>query len=159
MLVVSLLIVMVIAGCAQSPVVDQGAEVAAVGPAHVLSEEGHEGKRVVWGGRIVAIENLADVTEVTVVSYPLDRGDRPRLGSEPGVRFILVESGFLEPVQYAAGRYVTVLGTVSDLEQRAVGEYIREHPVLHAERIHLWPANPDQWQRRTRFSIGVGVRF
>jgi outer membrane lipoprotein len=151
--------VLAMVGCAQSPVVDQDVEVAAVGPAHVLAEEGHEGERVVWGGRIVAIENLSEATELTIVSYPLDRGDRPRLRSEPGVRFILVESGFLEPVQYAPGRYVTVLGTVDGLAERAVGQSLRDHPVLLAERIHLWPADPAEWQARSRISVGIGVRF
>ncbi len=146
-------------GCAQSPVVDEGIEVAAVGPAHVLAKEGHEGQRVVWGGRIVAIENLPDATELTIVSYPLDRGDRPKLRSEPGVRFILVEPGFLEPVQFAPGRYLTVRGTIEGLDQRAVGEYVRDHPVLQSEHIHLWPADPAEWQSRARISVGVGVRF
>lgn len=158
-LIVSQLLVLTIAGCARSPVVDEGVEVAAVGPAHVLAEDGHDGERVVWGGRIVAIENLAESTELTVVSYPLQRGDRPRIRSEPGIRFIVVEAGFLEPVQYAPGRFVTVLGTVDGLAHRSVGEYIREHPVLQSERIHLWPADPAEWQSGPRFSIGVGVSF
>lgn len=136
-----------------------GAEISATGPAHVLSGAGQTGDRVVWGGRIVAVENLSDRTELIVASYPLDRGDRPKLREDAGVRFVLVEDGFLEPVDYAPGRYITALGTVAGVEDRLTGEHIHAHPVLDAERIHLWPANPAEWQSRSRFSIGIGVRL
>ncbi|MFU8831766.1 MAG: Slp family lipoprotein, partial [Wenzhouxiangella sp.] len=137
----------------------EGAQVAPIGPAHVLAEEGHEGEQVVWGGQIVQVDNHPDHTTLSVVSYPLDRADRPRLRSEAGVRFLIVESGFLEPVEFAPGRFVTVLGRVGGIEEQAVGEYLYDHPVLHAEQIHLWPADPARWQQRTSFSLGVGVRL
>jgi len=145
--------------CASSPVVDDDIAIAPIGPAHVLAESGHEGQMVVWGGRIVSVSNYADFTELEVVSLPLDRGDRPRLGTEPGVRFLLRQPGFLEPMQFGPGRHVTVLGQVQGLEERSVGEYQYQHPVLDAHNLHLWPADPAQWQRRTNFSIGIGIRL
>lgn len=151
--------ILAIAGCATSPVASDGEAVSGIGPAHVLKGEGMTGERVVWGGRIVAVQNLPDRTELVVASYPLDRGDRPRLREQAGVRFILVEKGFLEPVDYAPGRYITALGNIAGVEDRVTGEHIHAHPVLDAERLHLWPANPADWQSRTRFSIGVGVRL
>lgn len=148
-----------LAACASSPVVEDGVAVAPIGPAHVLAESGHEGQLVVWGGRIVSITNRADVTELEVVSLPLDRGDRPRWQAEPGVRFIVRQPGFLEPMQYVPGRYITVLGEVLGLEERAVGEYLYEQPAVASSNLHLWPADPAQWQRRTNFSIGIGIRL
>jgi len=149
----------VIGGCAAGPFEAENAAVSRVGPAHVLAESGHEGQRAIWGGQIVNVLNLADRTEIEVVSLPLDRADRPRLGSEGGVRFLLVQPGFLEPTRYAPGRYLTVLGEIVGLEERPVGEYLYDHPVLAAEQIHLWPADSANWQSRTRFSIGIGVRL
>jgi len=152
-------LVLVLAGCASSPVADSGTPIAPIGPAHVITESGHEGQTVVWGGRLVGISNLADSTELEIVSLPLDRGDRPRLSAEPGVRFIVRHYGFLEPMQYVPGRHVTVLGEVLGLEERLVGEFIYQQPVLIANQLHLWPADPAQWRSRTNFSVGIGIRL
>lgn len=145
--------------CARSPVAPENGEVVDLGPAHVLSGDAGPGDRVIWGGRIASIRNLAEQTELTVVSYPLDRGDRPRIHQEPGVRFVLRYPGFLEPAQYVPGRFLTVLGTVEGLETLAVDAYELRHPVLQGERLHLWPADVSHWQSQTRFSIGVGIRL
>jgi outer membrane lipoprotein len=147
------------AGCATGPFEIDATAVSRIGPAHVLAESGHEGRRAVWGGRVVNVSNLADRTEIEVVSLPLDGADRPRLGAEPGVRFLLVQPGFLEPTRYSPGRYLTVLGKIDGLDERLVGDFVYEQPVMRAERIHLWPADTNRWQSRTRFSIGIGVRL
>lgn len=153
------LFALLLTGCASSPLETGEDSVTPFGPAHVLSGEASIGERVIWGGRIAAVRNLTDYTEVTVVSYPLDRADRPRLGAEPGVRFLLHQPGFLEPVQYRPGRYLSVLGRIQGLDRTPVGDYSLELPVLEAEQIHLWPADINQWQSRTRFSVGVGIRL
>ncbi|MEE4331558.1 MAG: Slp family lipoprotein [Wenzhouxiangella sp.] len=157
--VVLALVVLIISGCATSPFESEESIVSGIGPAHALAESGHEGQRAIWGGRIVSVSNLADRTEIEVVSLPLDRGDRPRLGAEGGVRFVLVQPGFLEPTRYAPGRYLTVLGQIEGVEARPVGDYLYDHPVLSAESIHLWPADTARWQSRSRFSIGIGIRL
>lgn len=146
-----------LSACATSPVAPEDGQVAAFGPAHVLSGQAGAGERVIWGGRIASIRNLTDHTELTVISYPLDRGDRPRVRDEPGVRFVLRYPGFLEPVQHAPGRFLTVLGSVAGVESVAVGEHALEHPVLDGESLHLWPADLSLWQNQTRFSVGVGI--
>jgi outer membrane lipoprotein len=148
-----------LAACAQSPVAPDGTTVAPIGPAHVLAEQGHEGELVIWGGRIVSVENLSGHSELFVVSLPLDRADRPRIQAEPGVRFLVIESGFIEPMQFAPGRYITVLGQVRGIEERAIGEYLYQHPLIEAEQIHLWPADTGRWHSSPRFSIGVGIRL
>lgn len=150
---------LIVAGCAPSPISPGDRSVSATGPAHVLDDSSRVGDTVVWGGEIVAVRNLEDATELAVVSRPLDRGDRPSLRAEGGVRFIAIQSGFLEPVNYAPGRFVTVLGVVRGVENRQVGEYSHAHPVLTVDQLHLWPVNPADWQPRTRFSLGVGVRL
>ncbi len=148
-----------LAACAPSPVAPDGFKVSAYGPAHVLAGEAVAGDRVVWGGRIVAIENLAGHTELIVASYPLDRSDRPRTRQPAGVRFVLIEEGFLEPVDWSPGRYVTVLGLVEGIEERTTGEFIHAHPVMRAENLHLWPVDQAQWRTQTGFNIGIGIRL
>lgn len=153
------LVLPLLAACASSPLQTGAGEVAPFGPAHVLSGEASVGDPVIWGGRIAAIRNLADYTELTVVSYPLDRGDRPRINQEAGVRFVVRKVGFLEPVQYMPGRYLSVFGEVAGLESSPVGDHWLEMPVLLADQIHLWPADVSRWQSQTRFSVGVGIRL
>lgn len=148
-----------LAACAQSPVAPDGMTVAAIGPAHVLAEEGHEGSQVVWGGRIVSVRNMAGHSELTVISLPLDRGDRPRVNAEPGVRFMVIEDGFIEPMQFAPGRFVTVLGRVEGIAEHQVGEYLYDHPLIQAETLHLWPLDQTEWRTSPRFNIGVGIRL
>ncbi|MFP4207511.1 MAG: Slp family lipoprotein [Wenzhouxiangella sp.] len=156
-LLVGLVLVVLVASCASSPIAPQHAPVVDLGPAHVLEGRAEPGDRVIWGGRIVAIRNRAEVTELSVVSYPLDGADRPRTGREPGVRFLIRQSGFVEPVQYAPGRFVTVLGRVAGIEQATVDEYLLDQPVVDAEQLHLWPAAIERWPSRTHWSIGIGI--
>ncbi len=153
------LVVLSLAACAPSPVAPGDLKVSAYGPAHVLAGESIAGDRVVWGGRIVAIENLAGHTELVVASYPLDRSDRPRTRQPAGVRFVLIEEGFLEPMDWSPGRYITVLGVVDGIEERTTGEFVHAHPVMRAENLHLWPADPAQWRSHTGFNIGIGIRL
>jgi outer membrane lipoprotein len=148
---------LLLGGCASSVIVPKGVDVAPVGPAHVLERGGHEGELVVWGGQIVEVENLADRTILVVASYPLDSSDRPRWQQEPGVRFIAEQSGFLEPLTFAPGRFVTVLGTVDGMEQRPVGQFDYRHPKLQTNDLYLWPADPFYWDRQLRWNLGVGV--
>ncbi len=153
------LLLLLAGGCAQSPVAPRDAEVAPYGPAHVLSGDAPAGETVVWGGRIVAVKPLADRTELVIASYPLDRADRPRIRERAGVRFVMVDARFLEPVDWSPGRFVTVLGTIEGIEDRLTGEHLHAHPVIHAERVHLWPADPVEWRTQPVFNIGVGVRL
>jgi outer membrane lipoprotein len=154
---VSFLLLMLVSACASSPVALDGDAVTTIGPAHVLEGRGAPGDRVIWGGEIVSVRNLADYTEISVVSYPLDGADRPRINAEPGVRFILHQDGFLEPVKYGPGRFVTAIGNIGGTRQVPVDEYVLTQPILKADRIHLWPADTTRWPGRTRFSIGVGI--
>ncbi len=153
------LVALLLSACAVSPLQTADEDVAPFGPAHVLSGEAAPGDRVIWGGRIAALRNLADYTEITVVSYPLDRGDRPRINQDPGVRFIVRQAGFLEPVQFMPGRYLTVLGQVAGVQSSSVGEHWMDIPLLESEQIHLWPADVSRWQNQTRFSVGIGIRL
>ncbi len=150
-------LVLVLVGCASSPVDTGGREVSGTGPAHVVEDESRIGDLVVWGGEILEVRNRADYTELVVASHPLDRSDRPRLDRDPGVRFIVHQPGFLEPAAHAPGRFVTVLGEVTGLDDRHVGEYPYKHPVVSGKDLYLWPADTRQWDRSPRIGLGIGI--
>lgn len=151
-----LLLAVVLSGCASSPFSDAG-YVPALGPADALRGDVATGQRMLWGGRIVGVVNTAEATEIEVLALPLDRSDRPRGAAEGGVRFVVRQTGFLEPMNYAPGRLVTVLGRFDGIVERPVGEYLIDQPVIDARRIELWPVYDTR--PRTTLGIGVGVRL
>lgn len=148
---------MILAGCASSPFDRAGREPAALGPGEALAQPNAVGARVVWGGRIVGVVNANEATELEVLALPLGPGDRPRREADGGARFVIVHPGFLDPMTYAPGRYVTALGRFIDIESRSVGAFPLDHPVIAAEQIELWPVNPNS--SRANLNLGIGVRF
>lgn len=144
-------------GCATSPFDIGDHEPAELGPGQALEQPGSIGASVIWGGRIVGIVNTGQVTELEVLALPLGPGDRPRREADGGVRFVIRHPGFLEPMTYAPGRFVTAFGRFSGIESRSVGAFPLDHAVLEAEQIELWPVETNS--SRTSLNLGVGVRF
>ena len=153
----AIFLTLILAACASSPFDTAGGEPAALGPGEALAQRDATGVRVVWGGRIVGIVNRDDATEVEILALPLGPGDRPRREADGGARFVMLHRGFLDPMTYSPGRYVTALGRFTNIESRPVGAFSLDHPVLVAEQIELWPVNPNS--SRANLNLGIGVRF
>ena len=114
------------------------------------------GKSVQWGGTIVSTTNLKGSTQVEVLAYPLDSDGRPKSDGTAQGRFILERAGYLEPASYAAGRQVTVVGTVSGTRSGRVGEANYVYPVVDAKQLHLWDPARTGFGSSTFFGFGVG---
>ena len=113
---------------------------------------------VAWGGLIAAAKNLKDKTEIEVVAYPLDSENRPNPDASPTGRFIVSQSGYLETADYAAGRLITVVGTVTEARTGTVGEAKYVYPVVRASKLNLWPqAYGERRKSNIHFGIGVGI--
>ena len=113
---------------------------------------------VAWGGLILAAENLPDKTELEVIAYPLDSENAPDTEAPPTGRFIVVQSGYLETADYAPGRLLTVVGTVTGTRAGTVDEARYVYPVVVASKLHLWPRPyRDYREPRVRFGVGVGI--
>lgn len=148
-------------GCATGPRYETESVAMDLVPSEVAASPGVYGDaRVIWGGMIVAIRNLADHTEVEVLGYPIGSSQRPDMSRTPQGRFLVRQPGYLEEVDYRQGRQVTVTGRLGENVEGQVGEAPYVYPVVQADDIHLWPretrADP---AGRTRFNIGVGVIF
>lgn len=143
------------AGCASSPFGDAASTASDLGPAQALDRPGRVGETVIWGGRIVGIVNAGDATELEVLALPLGPGDRPRRDAEGGARFVIRQAGFLEPMTFAPGRFVTALGEFTGVQSRSVGAFPLDHPVLSARRIELWPVEANSARANVHFGIGV----
>lgn len=122
------------------------------------NSDAYRGAEVVWGGRIVAIENRTETTEVEVVAYPLDRDQQPMPEAPSQGRFMLVLPGFVEPLDYAAGRHLTVHGVLAGTRVGHVQERAYLYPMVRAMDVKVWP-----WgfifDKKPRISIGIGARI
>jgi len=144
-------------GCASgSPGLRDAPGVAAeLSPAAVAESE--LGARVVWGGRVLENQPLADGSLLQVLAYPLGRDERPQLRLETDGRFLARVSGFLEPEDYAPGRLVSVRGVIVESQLLRIGEQERRLPVIEADAVHLWPERPERGPPRLQFGIGVSI--
>jgi outer membrane lipoprotein len=132
-------------GCASSqipqPIRAQPAIVATVSEVQQRPEQ-FLGKRLRWGGTIIAVNNLERRTEIEILSRPLGAEGRPR-STEPGEgRFIALLQGFADPAEYPENRSLTVSGRIERIETRPVGEYPYPYPVIRVENRYLWPQPP-----------------
>lgn len=145
-------------GCATSPLDTSGVTSRATPSQVVEAMPGSRGERVQWGGQIVSIVNRDQSTHIEVLSYPVARDGFPNSYRKPTGRFVLEHRGFLEPVDYAPGRTVTVVGTVDSLIETSVGEAVFVVPLVRADQLKLWPEGYGE-RSRSGFGFGVGISF
>jgi outer membrane lipoprotein len=109
-----------------------------------------------WGGVIVNIRNMRKNTEFEVISYPLNRNDRPDTDEAPQGRFIAIKAGYLEPLNYAPGRRITLEGSIETRRLGSVGAAKYLFPVVQVETIRLWPKGRTSPSPVFNFGFGVG---
>jgi outer membrane lipoprotein len=111
-------------------------------------------QHVLWGGIILDTRNLEGSTQIEALSYPLASNQRPDTDGSPQGRFLIRYPGYLEPLSYAQGRKITVLGQLGEMHKGRVGESEYLYPQVNAERIELWQ---DYEGPRTTFHLGIGI--
>jgi outer membrane lipoprotein len=154
-----LLLLLLIGGCSSTPLLPTEGVNRELTPQQV-ADSGKEmtGSRVLWGGVIVTATNLRERTRLEVLAYPLDSSQRPQTGKLAGSRFLAYHPGYLESVDYAAGRQVSMVGTLTGIEEARLGEHSYRYPAITSEKIHLWPVAPPPSEPKVHFGIGVILR-
>ncbi|TAN06371.1 MAG: hypothetical protein EPN38_08980 [Rhodanobacteraceae bacterium] len=156
--VLALLLPGLLAACAPAPIykTTAGSFVAAT-PAQVATAPANfRDLQVVWGGRVVSLQNFTDHSELEVLAYPLDASQRPRPGQPPTGRFIAIMPGFVEPMNFPDGSLVTLRGTLAGTRSGTVGQAPYTFTVVHGAAIHHWTA-AEMRQGHPNISLGVGV--
>lgn len=142
-------------GCAQRPGFDISQVNPDLTPPQALAEQTAQlGKQVLWGGMIIHANNLADGARLEILAYPLDNNHAPRLDQRPLGRFLLRHDDYLETVDYAPGRRVTVHGEFIRIEEGMIDQTPYRYPVVQSRALHLWPAG-EPVQPRIQFGIGI----
>jgi outer membrane lipoprotein len=158
MRLVSLLILLfLLASCASAPTFDTAGVDRSLTPQRTsTSPQSTTGKNVQWGGTIVRTTNLKDSTQIEVLAFPLDTDGRPRVDATAQGRFILERAGYLEPADYAPGRQVTTVGTVTGTLAGKVGEADYTYPAIRARQLYLWAPERSYGGGSSFFGFGVG---
>lgn len=149
-----------LSGCVTRPVIPVSTALTPIQPYEAAAEpERHVGAEILWGGSILALENLEASTEVTILAYPLDRAQRPLPQLPTQGRFIIVLPGYVERGDYPDGLFVTLNGRVSGLREGQVGEHRYVFPLVEPGHVHRWPPGFQFDRPQWHIGIGVGVRI
>jgi len=153
----SLCCILFICACTTTQLTPEQAALRAVTPTMAAAQPSrHQGKSVEWGGLLIAIHNRQNHTIIEVLAYPLQTNGRPDLDRQPMGRFLTMRAGYLEPLEFAAGRRLTVTGPITGTRQGRVSEGDYIYPTVDANQLRLWPREDPGRSPRLRFGIGVG---
>ena len=156
---VLLLVTLFLVGCATTKAFNtEGVDLSLSPKRATVESEALKGKTVLWGGMVIATTNLKDNTQIEILAYPLDSYQRPMIEEQALGRFLAIQSGYLEPADYAQGRYITVRGTLGATRMGRVGESEYVYPVVNLNQLKLWPKEGEYVEPRVRFGIGVMIR-
>ena len=152
--------ILLIGACAAKPVLNTEQVNSKVIPKAVaFNSEPYLNKVVQWGGKIIAVNNLPEFTQVEVLAYPLNSRGGPR-GYEPPIgRFLLRHPGLLDPLDYEPGRWLTSVGVITGVVSAQVGQATVPIAVLQNQQLKLWRYEPERPSVRPQFGIGIGIGF
>ena len=108
-----------------------------------------------WGGVIIDVENEENFSLVQVLFYPLNYSAHPRLDKPNEGRFVIKSAEFLDPVIYAKGREITVVGILNGSIERTVGRKVIQVPLILSTAIYLWPKH----YHNDYYSYGYGYIY
>ena len=150
--------VLFLAGCVSRPQYDEEQYRTDTAPVLVANNvEQFQGTDVMWGGIIIANNGTDAGSQLEVLAYPLKSNQRPDTSKGPLGRFLVFEDRFLEPLDFAEGRLVTVTGAFSETRDGAVGNADYVFPVVDAEAVYLWA--PGENSPQVNFGVGVAFGF
>lgn len=158
---VALLAVVAVAltACAPAPIYKATPGTVITTPSQVAAAaDQYRNATVIWGGRVIGVNNLSDHSEIEVLDFPLDNSQRPKLKAKSNGRFIAVLPGFVEPMNYPPGTLITVSGQITGVRNGAVGNAAYRFPLVAVQQHHAWTAEEmRKGHPNVHFGVGVGV--
>lgn len=116
------------------------------------------GKVVLLGGKVIETKSSSGHWEIIVLQLPLGTGNRPLNTDKSAGRFLVRANGFLDPAIYKKGTLLTVVGKIIGREQRLIGGFNYQYPVLALIEAKTWQ-NLQPPYSNVHFGIGVGAVF
>jgi len=150
-----MLTLLVLTACATGPRYDKTRYDQNLTPQQTKVDfENQKNSLVLWGGVIISSTNLEDATQLEILSYPLNSSQKPDTTLTPRDRFLVINNNYLETVDYAQGRLITVAGKVTGSRAGQVGKSTYVYPVVNADHLYLWPNNSSS-EPQLHFGFGV----
>lgn len=91
-----------------------------------------------WGGGIIEVQPGQRDTCVEILARPLESWARPQATTANQGRFLACTSGFLDPEVFRKNRDITIVGQVTGIERRPVGDFDYPYPRVRATAMYLW---------------------
>lgn len=140
----TLALAVLLAGCATYPeVVRVSDESMLVSYAAVTQNKVQQGTAR-WSGVIASVKNNATNTRLEIVYFPAAAGGRPQVSDQTPGRFVAYVKGFVDPLVYAQGKPITVLGQLASPESGHVEQYQYLFPVIQDATVYLWPKKQER---------------
>ena len=131
-----ILAALLLEACASTPVPLRG-EFPPVTPLQA-QQNPPRGTTVRWGGGIIAVEPGQQDTCVEILARPLESWARPQPTTANFGRFLACTRGFLDPEIFRRNRDITIVGQVTGVEHRPVGDFDYPYPLVRATEMYLW---------------------
>ncbi len=106
-----------------------------------------KGKIIILGGIIAQTNSAKQGTMLEIVEKPLDYWGKPKRTDETGGRFLVIHSGYLDPLIFAPDREITVAAEIEGTRSKALGEIEYSYPVVVSKELKLWPRERQSWDR------------
>jgi len=150
-----------LAGCATSqPFPTQDLNLELTPREAVQLGDDADNEQVLWGGRVIDVRPLEQGTQLELLAYPLTRDQQPDLSRSSLGRFLVLHPDYLEPVDWAVNRLVTVRGRIDGIREGRIGEADYQYPMVVAEDALLWPERDSpRADTSPRVRLGIGVMF
>jgi len=134
-------LLIVLSGCATYPVSESLRKQAKpVTLKQALEQpDASRGTTVIWGGRIVSVDNTTNGADLYILELPLDHYERPVARGHSYGRFIATSAGFADPEVYKPGHLVTVAGELAGVKTEPLQKVHYTYPVMHARELRVWP--------------------
>jgi outer membrane lipoprotein len=116
-----------------------------------------DGTAFLWGGVIVNSSNTQAGTQIEVLAYPLDSSQQPDPDRNPDGRFLVIDERYLETLDYAPGRLLTVGGKMNGTRSGQIGDASYIYPVIVPDRLILWPKEGARSNPQIHIGVGVGT--
>jgi outer membrane lipoprotein len=147
-----------LAACATGPRFDTARYDAKSRPTDVAENpEPYADAAFLWGGVIVNSSNTQSGTQIEVLAYPLNSSQQPDPDRSTNGRFLVIDERYLETLDYAPGRLLTVGGTMNGTSSGQIGDATYVYPVIVPDQMRLWPK--DSRRNEPQFHIGIGAVF
>lgn len=105
--------------------------------------DAYAGRKVAWGGIIIASENHEKTTEVEVLETSLSKTLYPYdADADTKGRFIIEADGYLDTAIFRPGKKITVAGSVKTVVTRKIGKMDYAYPVITPIEIKLFEPPP-----------------